>query len=496
VTLPTILEAMDDAELFGRAFSEPSWRPWRAFLGALFGLGLSNDLAALARECTGRPDLPGAGFREGWLACGRRAGKSRVLALIAVYVAAFVGWRERLAPGETGVVMILATDRAQASVLLAYVRGLLAEIPLLRPLVTGETAESVELGAQRVAIEVHTSSFRAVRGRTVIAALLDEVAFWRSETSANPAAEVVRALRPALATLAPQSLLIDASSPYARSGVLWDQFNRHHGRKGSPVLVWKAPSLIMNPSLSPGLIAAELEADPEAGAAEWLAEFRRDVDRFIGQEAVEDAVVAGRRELPPVAGVVYRSFTDPSGGSQDSMTLAIAHGGEDGRVVLDCVRERRPPFSPESVVDEFSAVLKSYGLSYVTGDRYGGEWPREVFRKAGIGYQTSERAKSEIYLEVLPLLNAGRVELLDNQRLIAQLSGLERRTSRSGKDSVDHGPGGHDDLINSAAGALVLAKVQPVIDAPLAAGPSLESYTMYFGGEVALPWELGAESPF
>jgi hypothetical protein len=60
---------------------------------------------------------------------------------------------------------------------------------------------------------------------------------------------------------------------------------------------------------------------------------------------------------------------------------------------------------------------------------------------------------------------------------------------------VDHGPGGHDDLINSAAGALVLSKVQPVIDAPPAAGPALESYSMYLGGEVALPWDLGAEAP-
>jgi hypothetical protein len=104
-----------------------------------------------------------------------------------------------------------------------------------------------------------------------------------------------------------------------------------------------------------------------------------------------------------------------------------------------------------------------------------------VFRKAGISYQPSERSKSTIYLEVLPLLNAGRVELLDNQRLVAQLSGLERRTSRSGKDSVDHGPGGHDDLINSAAGDLVLAKVQPVSDAPAIAGLELEAYSMDLG---------------
>jgi hypothetical protein len=77
---------------------------------------------------------------------------------------------------------------------------------------------------------------------------------------------------------------------------------------------------------------------------------------------------------------------------------------------------------------------------------------------SGIAYEPSERTKSQIYLEFLPLLNSGRVELLDNPRLISQLYALERRTSRgSGKDTIDHPPGGHDDVINAAAGALVLA---------------------------------------
>ena len=54
---------------------------------------------------------------------------------------------------------------------------------------------------------------------------------------------------------------------------------------------------------------------------------------------------------------------------------------DDWALVLDAVREIRPPFSPESVVGEFAALAKSYGLRSVTGDRYGGEWPREAFRR-------------------------------------------------------------------------------------------------------------------
>jgi hypothetical protein len=158
------------------------------------------------------------------------------------------------------------------------------------------------------------------------------------------------------------------------------------------------------------------------------------------------------------------------------MTLAIAHMDRD-LVVLDLVREMRPPFSPESVVSEFAGVLKSYRISRVVGDRYAGEWPRERFRVNGIEYATSEKTKSDLYQGLLPLINSGRCELLDSPRLINQLCNLERRTARGGRDSIDHPPGHHDDLCNSAAGALVLASItkKPI---PIAA-PFYESSGNY-----------------
>ena len=125
--------------------------------------------------------------------------------------------------------------------------------------------------------------------------------------------------------------------------------------------------------------------------------------------------------------------------------------------LLDLVRERWPHFSPDEVVREYAEIVQAYGISYVTGDRYGGEFPRERFSAHGVGYESSERTKSDLYRELLPRVNAARVELLDLPRLAAQLVGLERRVSRGGRDSIDHLPGGHDDLANAAAGALVIA---------------------------------------
>ena len=136
------------------------------------------------------------------------------------------------------------------------------------------------------------------------------------------------------------------------------------------------------------------------------------------------------------------------------MTLAVAH--LEGEIaILDCVREFKPPFSPDSVVEELSALLKTYGVSRVTGDAYAGLWPRERFAAHGILYDVSQKNKSAIYGEFLPALNGRRVRLLDNPRLVGQLCNLERRTARGGRDSIDHASGAHDDVANAACGALV-----------------------------------------
>ncbi len=47
----------------------------------------------------------------------------------------------------------------------------------------------------------------------------------------------------------PDAMLLAASSPYARRGVLWNTFRRHFA-KPSSVLVWKADTRTMNPTIS------------------------------------------------------------------------------------------------------------------------------------------------------------------------------------------------------------------------------------------------------
>ncbi len=451
-----ILEAMDDPALFGAHFGGPSWQPWRVFLAALFGLPMDDAALAIYREHTGRQEPPTGPFEEADLIVGRRGGKSRAMALLGTYLAAVPDYEPFLAAGEVAIVAVIAADRKQAQGILRYAKGFIRESEMLSGMVEDEDKESITLN-NKVVLEIRTASLRTTRGATYAAILCDESAFWRSEdTSANPDHEILEALRPGMDTI-PTAMLLNASSPYRRRGVLWDGYVEHYGKEDAPVLVWKAPTLAMHPGNArlARRVEAKFVADPEAASSEYGAEFRSDLSDFVTRAAVMACVWPGRIELPR-GNVAHVGFVDLAGGGPDSFVLGIAHAGSEGPI-LDLLRELKGPYSPEAAVTEFAGVLKAYGLATVTGDQYAKEWPVERFRAHGITYQASERTKGDIYINALPLLNSGKLGLLDNPRLISQLCGLERRTARGGRDSIDHPPGGHDDVANAALGALLLA---------------------------------------
>ena len=310
-----------------------------------------------------------------------------------------------------------------------------------------------------ISIEIHTASFRTVRGYTVVGAILDELAFFPTDDAAEPDREILAAIRPAMATI-PNAMMLCLSSPYARKGALYEAHKRHYGREGNSLVI-QAATRALNPTVPREVIDRAYSEDEASARAEYGAEFRIDVEAFVSREALEACVVPGRRELLRLPGERYTAFLDFEGGSgSDSATLAVAH--EERRagqklIVLDAVREVRPPFSPQQVCHDFAAVLQSYGATWATADRYAGDFPVEGMLRYGVTLKPSNKTKSDIYKEFLPLLNSGGVELLDIPRLHSQIFGLERRVARGGRDSIDHPRGGHDDLANAACGAVVTA---------------------------------------
>jgi hypothetical protein len=154
-----ILTAIEDPKVFGPHFRGSTWRVWRVFLAALFGLPLTSEQLVLYQQHTGRTAPPTAPAGEAWLCIGRRGGKSFILAVIAVFLACFKDWRPFLGPGEIGTVMIVAADRRQARVIMRYVSGLLKAVPMLARKIENTTRESISL-KNNIAIEIHTALSR------------------------------------------------------------------------------------------------------------------------------------------------------------------------------------------------------------------------------------------------------------------------------------------------------------------------------------------------
>ncbi len=448
----SIDRAFGDRRLFASALGDlSSWSVWRCILKAAFALPLTAEEQQLFTSVAGQRAPPKQRVKELWAIAGRRSGKSRMAALIAIYLALFIKYK--LSPGEKPKLLVIAGSLDQAAMVFNYVRGYLEASPALAKEVAGIKRHEIEL-KNGVIVGVHSNSYKTVRGRTLVGVVLDEVSFWRDEDSSLPDIETYRAILPSLATTG--GLVIGISTPYRKLGLLHQKHRDHFG-VDNDTLVVKGASKLFNPTLSDATIAAQRAADPAAAASEWDAEFRDDISGLFDDALLDAAVEHGRPlELAPFLsfGSYYQAFCDAAGGSGgDSYTLAVAHK-ENEHYCIDLVRGTIGRFDPAQVTKQYAELLSQYGCTAVTGDCYAGEWVSSAWQQEGITYTKAELPKSQIYLETLPLFTRGLVRLPDHPKLLRELRLLERYTHRGGKDTVDHPRGGHDDYANSVCGVL------------------------------------------
>jgi len=446
----SLRRALCDRKLLGNALADSSWQAWRILLIAAAGERLTESEREIFRKLTGRASEPGKLVHEFLAVIGRRGGKSYAMAVWLCWLAGLCDHRGVLAPGERGVALCISRDQRVARIILGYVEGILEDSPVLRKMIRNRTQDTLEL-SNKITVEVRPANFKTLRGPTYVAIVADEAAFWFTSTDfSNPDVEILAAVRPGLMTS--RGPLAIVSSAYAQAGVVYDG--------------WRSRDL--NPSLSEAEILRELERDPVRNRAEYLSEFRADVEGFIPRAAVE-ACVGDYRELEPRPGVLYCCFLDAASGSDggDSYAIVIAHKDGD-LVVIDAVREVIPPFSPAAVVTDVAVPLCwAYHVDKVWGDNYAGGYAKEPFHKAGIFYELWPQHKSELYRDpMLPLINSKRITLPRIDRMINQACTLERSVKRSGRDEITHPTHGHDDVINAVAGAAAVALRQALVEEP------------------------------
>lgn len=426
------------------------------------GLPLSESQLELYRLCTGRESYVRHGFGEASVIAGARAGKdSRIAGPIVCYEALFGGHEKHLSKGERAVIPLVAQDQRATRVAFNYIKDYLTNSSLLASMVEEVLSLEMQL-ANRISILCFPCTQRSLRGWSIPAAVMDELAFFRLEDAADSDVEIQQSIRRGTISF-PQTRFLKVSTPYMKSGVLYDDFKNHFAKDSPDVLVWRAPSTLMNPSLAEQRLERERRLDPQRFEREYMAEFAEDLESFLPTAWIDAAVVEGRHELPPVPGATYAAAVDPSGGGADAFTLCIVHTeGEQPshKVVQDICRgwkrARNSTIDLENVVAEIAGILKSYGVHEVLGDRYSAAWVVQAFERQGISYRQTEKDKSVHYLEMEPLFAQGRIEILDHPQLTRELRLLEKRPRPGGKTIVDHPSGGHDDHSN----ALALAATQ------------------------------------
>ena len=458
----TMRRFLEDPLLLGKQFAGKTWLGWRALLIASQGEPLNELEAEFFKELTGRDYIAGMRCDELWVIASRRAGKSRAIAALATFRSIMFNYDDFLAPSERAVIAILSATQVQSGKVFEYTAGNFDSVKLLKPFLANITRGEIRL-TNRIDIQIRTASYKTIRGITSPLVVLDELAFFDLEGSANPDKQIYDAVVPSLASLHGQLAVI--SSPFGKRGLLWDTYRENYGPDGDPqILVAKASTRQLNSTIDQRIIDRAVKKDPCAARTEWLGEFRDDIEAFISRDLVESLVIPGRIELPPGAHD-HVAFCDPSGGGSDGFTLCIAHA-EGEKIVIDCLREIPPPFNPEHAVREHAKTIDDYHCVEVVGDRYSGTVYEQMFAKFGATYRFSDLSKSELYSGALPMLNARHVELLDGaagHKCVEQLCALERRVARaSSRESIDHpqGAANHDDLSNALAGAIVLASAK------------------------------------
>ena len=459
--LISVRRALEDPAWLGSMLGAESFAVMRTLLIAAMGEPLTADEMLIFTQLTGRAETPRAAVEELWVIAGRRSGKTRAIGTLAAYLAGCCDYRAILGPGERGVLPIMAANTLQAGQCYNFIRGIFTDIPRFAALVeqlggrnAGITSDTISL-KNRIDIQIRPASFRTIRGITAIGIIAEEASMWQSDDSRNPDREILAAARPCLATTG--GTLFAIGSPHARKGETFSTYRKHFGPNGNPaILVANGPTRLFNPTIKQSVIDRAFEDDAMVAASEWGGQFRDDLESYVSPDVVDSCTARGVYRLDFVKGASYIAHTDPSGGSQDSFTMAIGHvEGDIG--VLDVLLEKRPPFiSIDNVVEEFCLVLREYGLYECVGDRYAAGFTVEAFRKHGVEYRHSDMTTSDYFGGFLPILNSRRAQLLDHKRLAAQLCSLERRPSRIGaKDSISHPFGGHDDCAAAVAGLMV-----------------------------------------
>ncbi len=396
----------------------------------------------------GLETVPASSKRFVCLRLGRGSGKTTLCAAYAVYCA--VCQPVKVGPGDTPYVITIAPDKDTAKLSISMAREMVRGQPALERLIVSDEKTSITLrrpDGQQVKIEAFAASRggSSVRGRTILAFLLDEAEFFTSNADGDGKSysvndtDLFRALKPRLVRNGKGMLV---STPWPVETLMGSMFERNWCKPADAVAV-KAPTLLVrgdDPDIAAN-VADEYLKDPENARREYDCE----IDGLIGEGFFDVSAMAGS-----VSKAVYPGVYNPLwptaaavdlGFKHDSSTLAIVQfDGRKYHTVL--LMEKRPkagsPLKPSEVIRDFAQAALRYGCHSVISDGHYRESVKEHLAEHRLGLIDAPegmKGKQDSFSRVRSVLHEGLVCLPESElttRLLSQAKLVTAKPSPGG----------------------------------------------------------------
>lgn len=398
--------------------------------------------------------------KKRWLVLrvGRRGGKSSTLCRMAVVEVLF--GRYAIPPGDVGYWAFISTTREEASARLVTIKAILDAIGCrYRPVENGVIVEGRNVG-----FKTYVATIAGVSGFTAIGFTADELAKWKDkDTGANPANEVLKSLKPAMATV-PNSKGILSSSPFSTIDAHAEAFDAGDSEFQ---MCAHAPTWVANPTITEEM-TKELEEDEATRLREYGAVPMSAGTHYFFDHAAIEAAVRPDLFLPAKAepGMVVTAGADFAFIS-DHAALAVAFRIGDwnkARVrvgdVLDLEPRAGEPLKPKAVVGAFAEKMKEHRCHGVMADSHYKMSIVEHLDEYDMGFIDAPTDVAQPFIRTRVLLNGGRLDLPNHARLKLQMKQVMQRPTPNGSLAIilpRKAGTGHCDIVS----ALVLAAWQP-----------------------------------
>lgn len=414
----------------------------------------------------------------------RQCGKSLYQGIVVDYRA--LTFDEPVLPGRLAINAILAPTVAAGLNVFGYSAGAFeSNEKLAEFLVPGRAGANPIIRNRQEAkmkfsnnscIEVLPPTRLNARGLTVYTLSIDELAhFNQIEDSRFSDVEIFKSAMPAMSRYGLKGQVLLGSTPFERQGLLWQVFKKWFGKPNEQWLVFNLPVELAALEISTGKLTIkeeylrqQEETDPQWYRREFGAEFLEDsMNSAFNSETIYQCTKKGRERLGRIKDFRYFGFIRPSSLTpassaqfDDEWVAGVAHTEED-IVIIDAIKGLSSEvngarITPDRALDESIQLFRSYGVREVEFDKFSGHL-EPTLKSRSFSAAASKLTKSELFLALIEFLNSGKVELLDDSVSTAQLKGLQRFRSGTGRDQIKTAVS-HDERAQVIAGLCWMAR--------------------------------------